>query len=123
MSDKLDRVVDAIIKKTEDGLLDWERIDGGYCKRNSFYRRYAEDNGLELDGINTYMASYDGGYIFFTNQSQFGYREIAIQPNKGADITTLSTGSANSTPKLSELESIIKEELDNPDDFLDSLLR
>lgn len=75
---------------------------------------------MTLDGINSYVASYDEGYIYFTNQVEDGYREIAIQPKRNADITVLSTGRA---PKLKNLEETIKNELDNPDDFIESLLK
>lgn len=65
------------------------------------------------------MAPYKEGYIYFTNQVEDGYREIAIQPNKNADITVLSSGNS---PKLKTLEETIKNELDDPDDFLDDLI-
>lgn len=119
MNDKLDRAVEAILQKTQNGIIDWERIDYGYCKENPFYRQHVSERDMAVDGINSYMAEYKEGYIFFTKQADFGYSEIAIQPNPNADITVLATGS---TPKLRNLEATIKEELDNPDDFIDSLL-
>jgi len=118
MSDKLEKVVDAIINKTESGEIEWDRMDD-YSSQNSFYKNYISNNYMMFDEVNNYMASYNDGYIFFTNQTEEGYREIAIQPNKNADITVLSTGrSAN----LKMLEEVIKNKLDNPDDFINSLL-
>ena len=119
MSDKLDKAVDAVIKKTEDGTISWERIDKDFYNKNSFYHKYVSDNYMMLDGVNNYIAPYNDGYIYFTNQVDDNYREIAIQPNKNADITVLSTGTSS---KLRTLEETIKNELDNPDDFINSLL-
>lgn len=118
MADKLEKVVDAIIKKTESGEIEWERMDD-YNSQNPFYRNYISDNCMSFDSMNNYIASYNNGYIFFTNQSDAGYREIAIQPKENADITVLSTGRSQ---KLKTLEEVIKNELDNPDDFINSLL-
>ena len=119
MNDKLEKAVDAVIDKTEKGKINWERTDTNFYNRNAFYHKYVSNNGMILDGVNNYVAPYGEGYIYFTNQVDAGYREIAIQPNKNADITVLSTGRAS---KLMTLEDIIKDKLDNPDDFLDSLL-
>lgn len=118
MGDKLEKAVDAIIKKTGNGVINWERIDIKEYRSNPFYRKYVDDNYFELDGMNSYMAPYNGGYIFFTNQVNSGYREVAIQPKINADITVLSSGNDS---KLKLLESTIKNELDSPDDFIDSL--
>ena len=117
MSDKLEKAVDAIIAKTENGMIQWERKDVEMYKKNPFYKKYISDNYIVLDGINNYVSTYNEGYIYFTNQT--GYREIAIQPKENADLTILSSGS---TSKLKSLEEIIKNSLDNPDDFIDSLL-
>lgn len=119
MNDKLEKAVDAIISKTENGQIDWARIDNDLCRRNAFYKKYISENYMALDVVNNYVAPYMDGYIYFTNQADSGYREIAIQPNENADITVLSTGR---TSKLKTLEEIIKNELDNPDEFIDSLL-
>lgn len=118
MNDKLEQAVDAIISKTESGTIEWERM-AEYKSQNPFYKRYLSDNFMTFDGVNNYMASYNDGYIFFTNQTDDGYREIAIQPHENADITVLSTGRSS---KLKTLEEVIKNELDNPDDFINSLL-
>ena len=119
MSDKLEKAVDAIIDKTENGQISWERIDTNWYNKNAFYKNYISENYMALDVINNYVASYNEGYIYFSNQLHDGYREVAIQPNKNADITILSTGR---TSKLKTLEEIIKGKLDNPDEFIDSLL-
>lgn len=119
MSDKLEKAVDAIIDKTENGQISWERIDTNWYNKNAFYKNYISENYMALDVINNYVASYNEGYIYFSNQLNDGYREVAIQPNKNADITILSTGR---TSKLKTLEEIIKGKLDNPDEFIDSLL-
>ena len=119
MRDKLDQAVEAILEKTQEGRIDWERIDRNYCNKNPFYRQHVIDYDMDVDGINSYMAEYKNGHIFFNKQADFGYSEISIQPNKSADITVLASGMA---PNLQKLEASIKEELDNPDDFIDSLL-
>lgn len=119
MSDKLEKAVDAIIQKTEDGKIEWERSDINLWKKNPFYNRYITENNMGIDGVNNYMAPYKDGYIYFTNQVEDGYREIAIQPNANADITVLSSGNSS---KLRTLEETIKSDLDNPDDFLDDLI-
>ena len=116
MGDKLNKAVDAIVKKTEEGKMDWERTDERMMRKNAFFRKYIDDNGIEFDGMNNYMAEYNQGYIYFSNQS--GFREIAIQPNNNADITILETGLSSNLRKLEEL---IKDRLDNPDDFINSL--
>lgn len=59
------------------------------------------------------------GDIFFYNQTDEGYREVAIQPKENSDITVLSTGRSE---KLKTLEEVIKSELDDPDDFINSLI-
>lgn len=119
MNDKLEKAVDAVIDKTENGKIAWERVDVELYKKNAFYRKYVSNSDMIVDGVNNYIAPYKDGYIYFTNQVDDGYREIAIQPNKNADITVLSTGRSS---KLTILEEVIKNELDNPDDFIDSLL-
>lgn len=119
MGDKLEQAVDAIISKTESGQITWERIDSNLYNRNPFYKRYVSENYMIMDGVNNYVAPYKDGYIFFTNQVNDSYREIAIQPKSNADITVLSTGRSS---KLKTLEETIKNELDNPDDFIESLL-
>lgn len=119
MNDKLEKVVDAVIDKTEKGKIAWERADINLYNENAFYHKYISNNYMTIDGVNNYVAPYKDGYIYFTNQVDDGYREIAIQPNKNADITVLSTGRSS---KLVTLEEVIKNELDNPDDFIDSLL-
>lgn len=119
MTNKLEKAVDAIIDKTESGLISWERIDSNLYNKNAFYKKYISDNYMALDVVNNYVASYNDGYIYFSNQISDNYREIAIQPNKNADITVLSTGRSS---KLKTLEELIKNELDNPDEFIDSLL-
>lgn len=118
MSDKLEKAVDAILKKTEENKIQWERTGEGLLKKNPFYYKYIDENCMSVDGVNNYMAPYNNGYIYFTNQITDGYREIAIQPNENADITVLSTGRSE---KLKTLEEVIKNELDNPDDFINSL--
>lgn len=118
MSDKLEKAVDAIMHKTESGTIAWKRMDD-LNSQNPFYKKYLSDNYMMFDRVNNYMAPYNNGYIFFTNQTDDGYREIAIQPNENADITVLSTGRSQ---KLKSLEEVIKNELDNPDDFINSLL-
>ncbi len=118
MSDKLEKVVEAIINKTESGEIEWERMDD-YNSQNPFFKNYISNNCMMFDAVNNYMASYNDGYIYFTNQTDESYREIAIQPNKNADITVLSTGRSEN---LKMLEEVIKNELDNPDDFINSLL-
>ena len=119
MNDKLERAVDAIIKKTEDGKIDWDRTDIDLWRKNPFYNKYVSNNDMAIDGVNNYIAQYKNGYIYFTNQVEDGYREIAIQPSDNSDITVLSSGTS---AKLKSLEAIIKNEIDNPDDFIDSLL-
>lgn len=119
MSDKLEKAVDAIIQKTEDGKIEWERTDAGLLRKNPFYYKYISNNEMVEDNVNNYIAPYKDGYIYFTNQVEDGYREIAIQPRANADITVLSTGRS---AKLRTLEETIKNELDNPDDFIDSLI-
>lgn len=118
MSDKLEQAVEAIISKTENEMLDWRRVDKKDYDANPFYKQYIQNNQMWLDGINNYVAEYNNGYIYFTNQVEEGYREIAIQPKSNADITVLSTGR---NTKLKNLEEVIKDRLDNPDDFIDSL--
>ena len=118
MSDKLEKAVDAIIKKTEEGSIKWERNSADLMKKNLFYGKYILKNDMEIDYVNNYFAPYKDGYIFFTNQVNYGYREIAIQPKQDADITVLSTGRSD---KLRALELMIKNKLDDPDDFIESL--
>ncbi|MBQ9928968.1 MAG: hypothetical protein IJO65_13480 [Lachnospiraceae bacterium] len=118
MSDKLEKAVDAIIQKTEEGKIEWERTDAEMLRKNPFYYNYISNNDMAVDPVNNYVAPYKDGYIYFTNQVEDGYREIAIQPKVNADITVLSTGRST---KLRTLEEIIKNELDNPDDFIESL--
>lgn len=118
MGDKLEQAVEAIIDKTENEMLDWRRVDKKDYDVNPFYRQYIENNQMCLDGINNYVTEYNNGHIYFTNQVDEGYREIAIQPKANADITVLSTGR---NAKLKILEEVIKDQLDNPDDFIDSL--
>lgn len=117
MNDKLDKAVDAITKKTESGVIEWKRMEN-FNEQNPFYQKYCSDNYMSFDHVNNYMASYKDGYIYFTNQVDENYREIAIQPNENADITVLATGHSS---KLKTLEEVIKNELDNPDDFINSL--
>lgn len=119
MNDKLEKAVDAVIDKTEKGKIAWERTDANLYRENAFYHQYVSNSDMRIDGVNNYIAPYGDGYIYFTNQVDDGYREIAIQPNKNADITVLSTGRSS---KLLTLEEIIKDKLDSPDDFIDSLL-
>ena len=119
MSDKLEKAVDAIIEKSKDGRISWERTDKEYYKKNPFYFQYIQENVMGIDGINSYTASYGDGYIYFTNQVEDGYKEIAIQPNKNACLSILSTGRS---AKLTALEETIKNELDNTDDFIASLI-
>lgn len=119
MGDKLEKVVDAIINKTESGEIVWERSDIDLFKKNPFYHKYITNNDMTIDGVNNYVASFRDGYIYYTNQTEDGYRELAIQPKKNADITILSTGRQ---PKLRALEEIITNELDNPDEFIEYLL-
>lgn len=119
MSNKFEKAVDAIIQKTGDGKIEWKRTDINLWRENAFYNKYITDNEMAIDGVNNYMAPYKDGYIYFTNQVEDRYREIAIQPNANADITVLASG--NST-KLRTLEDTIKSVLDNPDDFLDDLI-
>ncbi len=119
MSEKLEKAVDAIISKTEKGQISWNRIDANILKNNPFYKQYISENYMELDLINNYVAPYNGGYIYFTNQTFSDYREIAIQPKENASITVLSTGRS---VKLKMLEENIKNELDNPDEFIESLI-
>lgn len=116
MSDKLEKAVEAIVAKTEDGKIQWERKNEEVYRKNPFYRKYVSEHFITLDGISDYVAPYKEGYIYLSNQS--GYREIAIQPNDNADITVLS---AEPGGKLKRLEDVIKNNLDNPDDFIDSL--
>ena len=118
MGDKLEKAVDAIIQKTEVGKIEWKRTDEELLRKNPFYYHYMSNSDMAIDGINNYIAPYKEGYIYFTNQVADGYREIAIQPSYNADITVLSTGRSS---KLRTLEETIKNELDNPDDFIESL--
>lgn len=74
---------------------------------------------MTVDFVNHYMAPYKDGYIYFTNQVDDGYREIAVQPRANAGITVLATGRSS---KLRILEDAIKSELDDPDDFIESLI-
>ncbi len=119
MNNKLAQAVEAVLKKTKVGELEWERIDRNECRENPFFQKYVFDNYIELDGIHNYRAAYNDGYIYFNNSAGEGYREVAIQPKKDADITVLSIGHI---PVLEELETEIKYALDNPDEFIDSLL-
>lgn len=119
MNDKLEKAVDAVIEKTESGRISWERIDIEYYKSNPFYYQYVQDNVMGLDGINSYVAPYGEGYIYFTNQVEDRYRELAIQPNIKACISTLATGRST---KLVSLEEAIRNKLDNTDDFIESLI-
>lgn len=118
MNDKLEKAVDAIVNKTESGKIEWKRMDD-FNSQNPFYRKYLSDNYMAFDKVNNYMAPYNEGYIFFTNQTDEGYREVAVQPKEDSDITVLSTGRSE---KLKTLEEVIKNELDNPDDFINSLI-
>lgn len=92
------------------------------CKRNGLKRVSQEvfDEGCGYEKLLIFDA--DGTlismYIYFTNQVEDGYREIAIRPKDNADITVLSTGRSS---KLRTLEETIKSELDNPDAFIESL--
>lgn len=119
MNDKMDKVIDNVIKKTKKGELEWERIDKTYFNRNPFYRNHIYENDITVDGINNYMAEYNNGYLFFTKDSDFSSGELAIQPHAKADLTVIEMGMG---PQIRALEAIIREELDNPDDFIDSLL-
>lgn len=120
MSEKLEKAVDAIIKKTEEGQILWDRVDANICKNNPFYLQYINENFMDFDLVNNYVAPYNDGYIYFTNQTFSDYREIAIQPKSNASITVLSTGRSS---KLKGLEENIKDELDNPDEFIESLFK
>ena len=119
MDNKFAQAVDAVIKKTEENKLVWERVGTEFYQNNPFFRKYIQDNYILLDGINNYMALYKEGYIYFNNSEGGGYREIAIQPKEGADVTVLSMGRVNS---LEKLENAIKSKLDNPDEFINSLI-
>lgn len=119
MNDKMSRVIDNVIKKTQRGELEWERIDKTYFNQNPFYRNYIYENELNVDGINNYMAEYNNGYLFFTKDSDFSSRELAIQPHEKSDLTVIGAGMAS---QLHNLEAVIREKMDNPDDFIDSLL-
>ena len=105
MDNKFVQAVDAVMKKTEENELTWERVRNDHVKKNSLYRKYIEDNYIMLDGINNYVASYNEGYIYFNNSEGGGYREVAIQPKEGADVTVLSMGRVS---KLENLENLIK---------------
>lgn len=119
MNDKLEKAVDGILKKTENGKIDWERSSIDLFQENPFYKKYITDHDMVIDGVNNYVAPYKNGYIYFTNQVADGYSEIAIQPNEKADITILSSGNSS---QLETLEETIKNNLDNPDDFLNDLI-
>ena len=118
MTDKLDKAVEAITLKTKNNKIEWERMTGSLSTQNVFYKQYILDGGFEYDGINCYVAHFKDGYIYFNNSSSDEYKELAIQPSSKSDITVLAFGSK----KLKELENSIKNTLDNPDDFIDSLL-
>lgn len=119
MNDKMGKVVENVIKKTESGELEWERVDNTYLRQNPFYYKHVCENDLTVDGINNYVAEYNNGYLFFSKDSEFGSAELAIQPHAKADLTVIEMGMR---PQLRTLEATIREELDNPDDFIDSLL-
>ena len=119
MDNKFERVLEAIIDKTESGNILWKRTDTELYRTNPFYSQYIRDNDMGIDGINNYSASYGEGYIYFTNQVEDGYRELAVQPNKTACVSVLATGRV---PKLTVLEDKIKNKLDNTDDFIDSII-
>lgn len=119
MNDKFEKALEAIIEKTESGRISWKRTDIELYRTNQFYNQYVKENDMGIDGINNYAAPYGEGYIYFTNQVEDGYRELAIQPNEKACISVLATGKMS---KLTVLEETIKNELDNTDDFIDSLI-
>lgn len=121
MSDKLDKVVDAISAKTNNNDIEWDRMKGSFEKQNPFYRQYIMDNYFNYDGMNCYVAEYNNGYIYYTKSPNDKYGELSIQPSEDTDLTILASSGSNK--KLEELENTIKNKIDNPDDFINSLLK
>lgn len=114
-----DKTIEAIINKTKNKIIQWDRIDQNYINRNSFYKKYILDNFVNVDGINQYVASFTNGNIFFSKDSESGYCEVAIQPGPKAAIMPIKSGNSGA---LRILEEEIKEKIDNPDDFINKLL-
>lgn len=114
-----DKLISAIKEKTENKILGWERITQDDFRNNPFLYKHFSDNDMAFDVINSYKASYNKGEIYFTNQEFDSYRQVFVQPDIGKAVTVLEQGN-NSL--LCDLENDIKEQIDNPNDFLQSLL-
>ena len=118
-TEKYIKVVSAIKEKTENKKIEWMRIEKNDFENNPFLYRHFSDNDMAFDVYNSYKASYNKGTIYFTNQEYDSYRQVSIQPEEGKAFTVLDQGNDE---LLQELEKDIKAQVDNPDDFLDSLL-
>lgn len=117
--EKSKKLVSAIKEKTENDKIGWERITQDDFRNNPFLYKHFSDNDMAFDILNSYKASYNKGEIYFTNQEYDSYRQVFVQPDCGKAVTVLEQG--NNT-LLRELENDIKAQIDNPDEFLDSLL-
>ena len=71
-----------------------------------------------MDTVNCYQADYNNGVIYYTNQIYDGFRELDVQPEADKAITKVS----KDYRQLSYLEDAIRKQIDNPEDFLSSLL-
>ena len=73
---------------------------------------------MAMDTVNCYQTNYNNGVIYYTNQIYDGFRELDVQPEADKAITKVSKDYL----QLSFLEEAIRKQIDNPEDFLSSLL-
>lgn len=112
------KLINVIIEKTTNSSLVWRRIQKVDFDSNIFLRRYYSDNNMAMDTVNCYQADYNNGVIYYTNQIYDGFRELDVQPEADKAITKVS----KDYRQLSYLEDAIRKQIDNPEDFLSSLL-
>ena len=117
-SERENKLINVIIEKTTNSSLVWRRIQKVDFDSNIFLRRYYSDNNMAMDTVNCYQTNYNNGVIYYTNQIYDGFRELDVQPEADKAITKVSKDYL----QLSFLEEAIRKQIDNPEDFLSSLL-
>lgn len=111
-NEKTQKTIAKVIKQTKDGKLNWKRLSP-----NDF--NIFLDDVVDCEYVNyieSFKCTYGDGFIYLIYELTY---ILFIQPGVDKTLTPLDVPQS----KLAQLRNIIRDNIDNIDSFVDSLLK
>ncbi|MEQ7050713.1 hypothetical protein ABN764_08600 [Paenibacillaceae sp. P-4] len=130
-TDKVIALIDKLANETKGNELLWSRLCN--IKENNdsnlmidyFINEIEDTEDANVDQVDSYYVAYKGGLVFlFYIKDIFmdvGYYKLALQKDTISKLTSLNKQDKHKS-ELMRLQYLIEEQLNNTDDYLDSLL-